>query len=98
MIRAPDEIEIMCRYEIYVGNDLAGFAQISNNPEDGQPLDTRYVTILKVDPKYRRRGLATRLYQAIEEHLALRGLHLVESQHQTDEAKAFWRAYKTRPK
>src|SRR5256885_15638985 len=48
MIRAPDEIEVMRRYEIFVGDDLAGVAQISNKPEEYQPADTRYVTIVDV--------------------------------------------------
>jgi ribosomal protein S18 acetylase RimI-like enzyme len=96
MIRAPNEIEIMCRYEVFVGDDLAGFAQLSNKPEEGQPTDTRYVTIVEVFTQFRRRGLATRLYEAVEEHLAIRGLRLVRSQHQTDDAEAFWKAYEIR--
>src|SRR5947209_19878695 len=97
MIRAPDEIEVMRCYEIFVGDDLAGVAQISNKPEEGQPPDTRYVTIVDVKEQFRRRGLATKLYDAIEEDLASKGLRLVESQYQDDDGgiKEFWHNRKT---
>jgi ribosomal protein S18 acetylase RimI-like enzyme len=92
MIRAPNEIEVMRRYDVFVGDDLAGHAQISNKPEEGEPPDTRYVTIVVVEEQFRRRGLATKLYDTIEEDLASKGLRLVESQHQDDGGgiKEFW--------
>ena len=96
MIRSTDDIEVMCRYEVIVDGKVAGFAQISNTPGEGQPTDTRYVTIVKVKRQYRRRGLATRLYQAIEEHLKLWGLRLVRSEFPSEDALAFWNYYERR--
>jgi len=49
-----------------------------------------YISIVRVDPKYKRQGLATSLYKAIEKHI---GKSLRPSPtDQSDEAKAFWAA------
>src|SRR5438477_9826111 len=97
MKRAPNEIEVMRRYDVFVGNDLAGHAQINNKAEEYQPPETRYVTVVEVKEQFRRRGLATKLYDAIEEDLASKGLRLVESQYQDDDGgiKEFWQNRKT---
>jgi ribosomal protein S18 acetylase RimI-like enzyme len=49
-----------------------------------------YISIVRIDPKYKRQGIATALYKAIEKHI---GKTLRPSPtDQSDEAKAFWAA------
>ena len=49
-----------------------------------------YISIVRIDPKYKRQGIATALYRAIERHT---GKPLRPSPtDQSDEAKAFWAA------
>ena len=49
-----------------------------------------YISIVRIDPKYKRQGIATALYRAIEQHT---GKPLRPSPtDQSDEAKAFWAA------
>lgn len=49
-----------------------------------------YISIVRVDPAYKRQGLATALYRAIERHTG-RPLRPSPTD-QSDEAKAFWAA------
>jgi GNAT superfamily N-acetyltransferase len=49
-----------------------------------------YVSIVRVEPAYKRQGIATALYEAIEEHTG-RPLRPSPTD-QSDEAKAFWAA------
>ena len=47
-----------------------------------------YISIVRIDPKYKRQGIATALYRTIERHI---GKPLRPSPtDQSDEAKAFW--------
>jgi ribosomal protein S18 acetylase RimI-like enzyme len=55
-----------------------------------------YISIVRVDPQYKRQGIATALYKAIETHL---GKPLRPSPtDQSDEAKAFWTKRERREK
>jgi ribosomal protein S18 acetylase RimI-like enzyme len=85
-------------YRAFVDRAFAGSAQVSDQPEEGQPADTRYVTVVSVEEQHRRRGVAKHLYDIIEKHLNRRGLRLVESQHQDDDGgiKEFWQNRKER--
>jgi len=52
-----------------------------------------FVSRVNVSAEYRRRGIATALYDVIAADLAMVGATLVPSEiHQTDDARAFWNA------
>jgi ribosomal protein S18 acetylase RimI-like enzyme len=85
-------------YRAFVDDVFVGSAQISDQPEEGQPADTRYITVVVVPEEYRRRRVAKHLYDIIEEHLTERGLRLIESFHQDEDGgiKEFWQNRKKR--
>lgn len=67
-------------YEVYLGDKWIGEARLSHTGE--------YVVDLHIDPEFRRSGIASALYDHIEQHL---GHPLVPSPvHQTEEGAAFW--------
>ena len=82
-------------YEIY-GNETGSYTVLRSKDlselatahmaDDGRK---NYLTSVRInDPKYKRLGIGTALYNAIEKH---RGRKLEPSPtHQSDEAKAFW--------
>lgn len=82
-------------YEIY-GNETGSYTVLRSKDlgelatahmaDDGRK---NYLTSVNIkDPKYKRLGIGTALYNAIEKH---RGRKLEPSPtHQSDEAKAFW--------
>lgn len=67
-------------YFAYLGDTNVATASLSD--------DGTYLVSMHVEPKYRRRGIATALYTFIEQHIghALRP----SPSHQTEDAKKFW--------
>lgn len=72
-------------YTVMRSKDLGELAT-AHVADDGRK---NYLTSVRInDPKYKRLGIGTALYNAIEKH---RGRKLEPSPtHQSDEAKAFW--------
>ena len=72
-------------YTVMRSKDLSELAT-AHVADDGRK---NYLTSVSInDPKYKRLGIGTALYNAIEKH---RGRKLEPSPtHQSDEAKAFW--------
>lgn len=58
------------------------------SPEGVHQGHDDYLSIVRVDPEYKRQGIATALYKTIEKHLG-RPLRPSPTD-QSDEAKAFW--------
>jgi GNAT superfamily N-acetyltransferase len=70
----------------YINGEFAGSAEFASDDPDGEydfyAIDTSVV------PKYRRMGVATAMYNAAEEKFG----EIIPSEHQTDDARAFWRS------
>ncbi len=84
----PFTIEQVARHSFraYVGKRLVGSASA------WQDSDDRFVILESfVKPAYRRRGIATALYQAIEEAA---GAQLTPAHSLSDDAFEFWKAYR----
>ena len=95
---SPDEIEISeiedGVYVAYVRGKPVGKAIVNITHEPNHPPDTRSIFKVAVYPEYRRRGVARKLYQRIEQDLRKQNLRLLPSNAQTDDAKAFWKRYR----
>ena len=81
-------------YSIYLSDDLKeiGTAYLASkwSDEGVHQGQQDYISIVRIDPAYKRQGIATALYKAIERHTG-RPLRPSPTD-QSDEAKAFWAA------
>jgi len=81
-------------YSIHLSDDLKeiGTAHLASkwSDEGVHQGQQDYISIVRIDPAYKRQGIATALYKAIERHTG-RPLRPSPTD-QSDEAKAFWAA------
>jgi ribosomal protein S18 acetylase RimI-like enzyme len=70
----------------YINNQHAGTVEFASDDPDGN--GGFYAIDASVAPEFRRMGVATAMYDSAEERLG----ELIPSEHQTADAKAFWKA------
>ena len=71
----------------YINGVLVGHAEFASDDPDGE--EGFYAISVGVEPEYRRMGVATAMYDAAEEKFG----EIIPSEHQTDDARAFWKSY-----
>jgi ribosomal protein S18 acetylase RimI-like enzyme len=71
----------------YIDGNVVGSAEFASDDPDGN--SGFYAIDVGVNPKYRRTGVATAMYDAATEKFG----EIIPSEHQTDDARAFWNTY-----
>ena len=71
----------------YIDGKLVGNAEFASDDPDGNY--GFYAISVGVDPEFRRTGVATAMYDAAAEKFG----EIIPSEHQTDDARAFWNTY-----
>lgn len=73
--------------DAYIDGKRVGSAEFASDDPEGRY--GFYAISVGVDPAYRRMGVATAMYDAAEEKFG----EIIPSEHQTDDARAFWKSY-----
>lgn len=73
--------------EAYIDGKRVGTAEFASDDPEGRY--GFYAISVGVDPKYRRMGVATAMYDAATKKFG----EIIPSEHQTDDARAFWQSY-----
>jgi ribosomal protein S18 acetylase RimI-like enzyme/8-oxo-dGTP pyrophosphatase MutT (NUDIX family) len=81
-------------FEAVLNGKIIGYACVNPYREDSFAADERYIFNSHVKVRYRRKGVATLLYNAAENYLKNKGLKLVPSPALSDDAYHFWTKYK----
>ena len=71
----------------YINGIHVGHAEFASDDPDGE--EGFYAISVGVEPEYRRMGVATAMYDAATEKFG----EIIPSEHQTDDARAFWQSY-----
>ena len=71
----------------YIDGKFAGSAEFASDDPEGRY--GFYAVDVSVLPQYRRMGVATAMYDAATEKFG----EIIPSEHQTDDARAFWQSY-----
>ena len=71
----------------YIDGKFAGSAEFASDDPDGNY--GFYAVSVGVKPEFRRMGVATAMYNAAQEKFG----DIIPSEHQTDDARAFWQSY-----
>ncbi len=71
----------------YIDGKFAGSAEFASDDPEGRY--GFYAVDVGVLPQYRRMGVATAMYDAAAEKFG----DIIPSEHQTDDARAFWQSY-----
>lgn len=70
----------------YIDGKQVGSAEFASDDPEGE--SDFYALSVGVKPEYRRMGVATAMYDAAEERFG----EIIPSEHQTDDARAFWQS------
>lgn len=73
--------------DAYIDGKRVGSAEFASDDPEGRY--GFYAVSVGVDPAYRRMGVATAMYDAAAEKFG----DIIPSEHQTDDARAFWQSY-----
>lgn len=73
--------------DAYIDGKRVGSAEFASDDPEGRY--GFYAVSVGVDPAYRRMGVATAMYNAAQEKFG----DIIPSEHQTDDARAFWQSY-----
>ena len=73
--------------DAYINGKRVGSAEFASDDPEGRY--GFYAISVGVDPMYRRMGVATAMYDAAAEKFG----EIIPSEHQTDDARAFWQSY-----